>query len=62
MLAAVASLIGLTSLAPYYVSVVGWSGVMLVLLQMLQWIVIVTFTRSVVRQPLEAGGPCLLIR
>ncbi len=50
MLAAVASLIGLTSLAPYYVSVVGWSGVMLVLLQMLQWIFIVTFTRSVVRR------------
>ncbi len=50
ILTAVASLIGLTSLAPYYVAVVGWPGVILVLLQMLQWIFFVSFTRAVVRR------------
>jgi apolipoprotein N-acyltransferase len=49
-LTAFASFLGLTSLIPYYVSVLGWPGVLLVLLQMLQWCFLVSFTRAIVRR------------
>jgi apolipoprotein N-acyltransferase len=51
LLAAVASFIGLTSLFGYYALVAGRVGsLMLVLLQMLGWIFIVSFTRAIVRR------------
>jgi apolipoprotein N-acyltransferase len=49
-LTAFASLLGLTGLMPYYASVVGWPGALLVLLQMLQWYAVVSFTRTIVRR------------
>jgi apolipoprotein N-acyltransferase len=50
LLALVASFLGLTSQFPYYVSVVGWPGVAIVLLQLLQWSFVILFTRAIVRR------------
>lgn len=51
LLCAVAALLGLTSNFGYYSMVAGWTGtVVLVLLQMLEWMFVVSFTRAIVRR------------
>ena len=51
LLCVIAVFLGLTSLLGYYEIVSGWTGIIVnVLLQMLEWIFIVGYTRAIVRR------------